>query len=94
MNKTANVSNIKLTEKCTKTVKIQVIHNIKKMHVIRVKKCFNRVHSFTLAGKHQIHSVRELPERLCLHKEPEMLNKGTYCLNCVTKNLEIIAFLH
>lgn len=37
MNKTANVSNIKLTEKCTKTVKIQVIHNIKKMHVIREK---------------------------------------------------------
>lgn len=85
MNKTANVSNIKLTEKCTKTVKIQVIHNIKKMHVIREKKCFNRVHSFTLAGKHQIHSVRELPERLCLHKEPEMLNKGTLFELCHKK---------
>lgn len=59
------------------------------MHVIK-EKCFNRVHSFTLAGKHQMHLVRELLQRLCLHKEPEMLILGIYCLHCVAQNLEIL----
>lgn len=59
------------------------------MHVIK-EKCFNRVHSFTLAGKHQMHLVRELLQRLCLHKEPEMLILGTYCSHCVAQNREIL----
>lgn len=60
------------------------------MHVIK-EKCFNRVHSFTLAGKHQMHLVRELLQRHCLHKEPEMLILGIYCLHCVAQNLQILA---
>lgn len=60
------------------------------MHVIK-EKCFNRVHSFTLAGKHQMHLVRELLQRrLCLHKEPEVLVLGVDCSHCVAQNLEIL----
>lgn len=60
------------------------------MHV-STEKCFNRVHSFTLAGKHQMHLARELRQRrLCLHKELEMLSLGIYCSHCVAQNLEII----
>ena len=55
------------------------------MQVIE-EKCFNRVHSFTLAGKHQMHLVREFLQRLCLHKEPVGLI--LYCSHCVAQNLE------
>lgn len=55
------------------------------------EKCFNRVHSFTLADKQQMHLVRKLlQKRPCLHKEPEMLILGIYCSHCVTQNLDIL----
>lgn len=70
ISKSAIVSNVRLAEECTKTYKKKRSYYLK-VHNIK-EKCFNRVHSFTLAGKHQMHLVRELLQRLCLHKEPEM----------------------